>query len=227
MGYYIDLSSISLDIYKEKLKLASLIPSRIILKDKIDERFDYFNKIGIKNLKELQQLLRKKNEIAKLSTVAFFKDDYLVILLREINSLHPKPNKISEFGKLSSEIASSLEIIGIKDTMKLFDKVKNKNSRKILALNTGLTEKDVFELAKLTDLSRIKWVGAAFAWVLFECGYDTVEKVSNADYGEIYRKVKQLNMKKNLYKGQIGLNDMKVLVDAAKDVPLEIDFNNE
>jgi hypothetical protein len=224
MGYYIDLSSISIDSYKAKLKSSDLLPSRMILKDKLDERFNYFESIGISNVQELQQILKKKDKLAELPKVNFLSGDYLAILLREINSLHPKPNKIKEFIGISSDTVSKLEKIGIKDTVGLFDKVINTKSRKELAIKASIADLEIMELTKLTDLSRIKWVGAMFARILFESGFDTVEKISKANHEDLYKKITQLNKERNLYKGNIGIKDMKLCVNAAKEVPLEIEY---
>lgn len=60
MRYYIDLEKISIDNYRTKLESAYLPPSRMMLKDRLEERFDYFKSIGIKNVKELIQILKKK-----------------------------------------------------------------------------------------------------------------------------------------------------------------------
>jgi hypothetical protein len=60
---------------------------------------------------------------------------------------------------------------------------------------------------------------------LYESGFDTVKKVSIANYEDLYKKITQINKERNLYKGQIGLNDMKLCsVNAAKEVPLEIEY---
>jgi hypothetical protein len=225
VGYYIDLSKINLENYKEKLKADFLLPSRMILKERLDERFDYFKKLGLNNVLELLQLLKKKDKLTELLKMECFGGDYLVILLREINSIQPKPNKISEFTFLKPNIVSNLEKTGIKDTVALFDNVKTSQSRTELSKKANLNISEVIMLAKLTDLSRIKWVGTAFAWVLFEMGFDTVEKVANSNFEELYAKLNQLNKEKNLYKSQIGLNDMQRLVEAAKEVPLEIIFD--
>jgi hypothetical protein len=224
MGYYINLTSISLDSYKEKLESSDLLPSRMILKDKLDERFHYFQSIGISNVQELLQTLKKKEKLKELSKVEYLSEDYLIILLRELNSIHPKPNKIKEFYGISSQIITQLEKIGIKDTVGLFDKVIAPKSRKELAIKTAITDNEILELTKLTDLSRIRWVGAMFARVLYESGFDTVEKVSKANYEDLYKTIAQLNKERNLYKGNIGLNDMRLCVNAAKEVPLEIEY---
>ena len=80
------------------------------------------------------------------------------------------------------------------------------------------------KLAKLTDLSRIRWVNHTFAYVLLEAGYDTAEKVAAADYKALYETVKTLNEEREIYKGHIGVHDMKLCVEAAEDVSLEIEY---
>lgn len=224
MGYYIDLEKISIAKYKETLKLAYLPPSRMILKDCLDERFHYFKSIGIENVQELMQTLKKKDSFTELSKVDCLSGEYLKILLRELNSTLPKPNKIKEFVGISTDTVSKLESIGIKNTVKLFDKVKNYKCRKELADSTGISDSDILELTKLTDLSRIKWVGVTFARMLYELGFDTVEKASKAEYIDLHTKINQINKERNIYKGQIGLNDIKIFVNAAKEVPLEIEY---
>jgi hypothetical protein len=224
MGYYIDLGKITIEDYQKKLESAYLQPSRMVLKEKLDERFGYFEQIGIKNVKELIQALKTKDKFAELSKVACFSVDYLTILLRELNSTLPKPNKIKDFSGISNDTVVRLEKIGIKNTVKLFDRVLNAESRKELAENTGVTDIEILELTKLSDLSRIKWVGVTFARILYELGIDTVEKASKVDPEKLHTSINLLNKEKNIYKGQIGLNDMKIFVNAAKEIPLEIEY---
>ena len=224
MGYYINLEQITIDDYKAKLESGYLPPSRMILKDKLDDRLGYFKSIGLKNIKELIQLLKKKNKFAELSKVDCLSHDYLTILLRELNSTLPKPNKIADFAGISKDNVSKLEKLGIKNTEKLYDKVIRKLDRKKLADLTGINNSVILKLTKLTDLSRIKWVGVTFAQMLYDLGIDTVEKASKSDPVDLHLKINKLNKEKNIYKGQIGLNDMKIFVNAAKEIPLEIEY---
>ncbi len=224
MGYYIDLEKVTIDDYRLKLESAYLPPSRMILKELPDERFGYFKSIGIKNVHELIRLLKKKDRFAELSKVECLSGDYLTILLRELNSTHPKPNKIADFTGISKDTISKLEIIGIKNTEKLFEKVLNKSDRSKLALDTGINEADILELTCLADLSRIKWVGVTFARMLYDLGIHSVEKAAKADPVELHSRINQLNKEKNIYKGQIGLNDMKIFVNVAMDIPLDIEY---
>lgn len=224
MGYYIDLEKISIDDYHEKLKSAYLPPSRLMLKDKLDERFGYFKGIGIKNIKELIQLLKKKDKLAEISKVDCLSGDYLTILLRELNSTLPKPNKISDFIEITKNTMDSLEKIGITNTEKLYNKVIKKSDRQKLANSTGIEYQDILELTKLSDLSRIKWVGATYAQMLYDLGVDTVEKVSESDPIDLHAKINQMIKEKNIFKGAIGLNDVKILIESANDLPLEIEY---
>jgi hypothetical protein len=224
MGYYIDLNKITIDEYKTKLESAYLPPSRMILKDRLDERFGHFKNIGIKTVNELMQTLKNKNKFTDLQKVDCLSGDYLTILLRELNSMLPKSNKIKEFPGISDNTISKLEKSGITNTIKLFDRVINAEKRRELGILTGISETSILELTKLADLSRIKWVGTTFARMLYDIGIDTVEKVAKADPVDLHARVNQLNKEKKIYKGHIGLNDMQILVNIAKEVPLDIEY---
>lgn len=224
MGYYIDLEKISIDDYRKKLESAYLPPSRLILKDKLDERFGYFKSIGIKNVKGLIQVLKKKDKLAELSMVDCFSGDYLTILLRELNSTLPKPNKISDFIDIKKNTIDRLEKIGITNTEKLYARVVKKSDRQKLADSTGIEYQDILELTKLSDLSRIKWVGVTYAQMLYDLGVDTVEKVSESDPIDLHTKINRMIKEKNIFKGAIGLNDVKILIESASELPIEIEY---
>jgi len=224
MGYYIDLEKLSIDDYQIKLESAYLPPSRMILKDRLDERFGYFKSIGIKNVKGLIQLLKKKDKFDELSKVDCFSGDYLTILLRELNSTLPKPNKIADFIEIAKGTISNLEKIGISNTEKLYDKVIKKSDRQKLADSTGIKYQDILQLTKLADLSRIKWVGVTYAQMLCDLGVDTVEKVAKSDPTDLHARINQMIKEKNIFKGAIGLNDVKILIDSANELPIEIEY---
>lgn len=224
MGYYIDLKNISLDEYKEILKSADLLPSRMILKTNIDEIFSIIQTQEIENVDELQKVLRNKIKLQDFSQKSGIEENYLKILIRETNSYRQSPNKIKDFPGLSENVIVKLEYLGIKNTLHLFDKILTSQRRKELSNQTGISEKEILRLAKLTDLSRIRWVNHTFAYVLLEAGYDTAEKIACADYKKLYEKVRRLNEEREIYKGHIGLHDMKLCVEAAKDVSFEIEY---
>ncbi|MEQ9218250.1 MAG: DUF4332 domain-containing protein [Cyclobacteriaceae bacterium] len=224
MGYYIDLEKITIDDYRGKLESGYLPPSRMILKDKLDERFEYFKSIGIKHVKGLIQLLKNKDKLIALSAIDYFSTEYLTILLRELKSILPKPNKIADFNVISKDSVERLEKVGLKNTEKLFDKVITKSDRQKLADSMGVNYSDILALTKLSDLSRIKWVGVTYAQILYNLGVDTVEKVSKSDPIELHARINQMIKEHHIFKGAIGLNDVRILVETANGLSLEIEY---
>lgn len=224
MGYYIDLEKLSIDDYQLNLESAYLPPSRMMLKDNLEERFAYFKTLGISNVKDLMQLLKKKDTFSQLSKQDLFADDYLTILLRELNSTLPKPNKLAEFVSISPETINILEKAGITNTEKLYNKVQTKSNRENLSQATGVDLKDILTLTKLSDLSRIKWVGVTYAQMLYDLGVDTVEKVVSSDPNDLHERINRMIKDRNLFKGKIGLNDVKILIASAAELAQDIEY---
>jgi hypothetical protein len=156
MGYYIELNSISIDSYKDILKSSDLLPSRNILKDNIENNFAIIKKQKIRNLDELLSRLKDKNKLHDFSKQSGISENYLTILVREIKSIRPSPNKIKDFPNVSTNTVSKLEKLGIKNTLQLFEKVLTPKNRMDLSKQIGINENEVLKITKLTDLSRIR-----------------------------------------------------------------------
>ena len=178
----------------------------------------------IENVEELRTALKNKTKLQDFSKRSGIPEDYLGTLIREVNGYRYRPNKIRDFPGISENASLKLENLGLKNTLQLFDEILTPQSRNELSSQAEISEREILKLAKLTDLSRIRWVNHTFAYVLLEAGYDTAEKVADADYRALYEKVKKLNKEREIYKGHIGVHDMKLCVEAARDVPLEIEY---
>lgn len=224
MGYYIDLERFSITECRKKLKSADLVPSRKVLQENIDEYFAAIAKYEIANVAELLTALKSKDKIKAFSKKSGVDENYLTVLVREIKSCQPKPNKLKDFLGVDEKTICRLEELGIRTTVHLYDRVLTIKDRKLLAESVDADEAEITRLAKLADLSRIRWVNHTFAYMLFEAGFDTVKKVAAADYEILYQKIKVLNEEKKIYKAHIGLHDMKLCVEAAKEVPLDIAY---
>ena len=87
-----------------------------------------------------------------------------------------------------------------------------------------MDEAAILHLAKLTDLSRIRWVNHTFAAILLAAGYENAAQVAKADPEQLHVDVKRVNEERGYFKGQIGLHDMVLTVNAAKDVAGEIEW---
>jgi len=223
MPYYKDLSKLSIEQYKEKLKSANLIPSWKILLENIDLWFKYLEKQKINNVEELAQVLKTKTKVQKFSEVTGIPVDYLTILRREINSHKPSPRKLKDFTTIKDSTKQKLEEIGIKNTEQLYTNIITIESRNTLKIKTNLSDEEVIKIAKLTDLCRLRYVNHTFATVLIHTKFDTIENIQNANSQEVYEAVIEANKDNRFYKGKIGVKDMKFLVDDSQDLVIEIE----
>jgi len=218
-----DFSKVTLDKYQIDIQKKSFIPSRQILKDKVDIHFSAFKKAKIKNIEELLSIICNKKSKEELLKDKDISEEYITILIRELKSIQPKPLKLSEFNWISKSTIDSIEKAGISNTKILYERLAKADARKQFSKTAGVDEKEILELLKLSDLTRIQWVNPTFAHVLFAAGFDTVWKVSKADYEDLYKKITLKNEEMKLYKGKIGLNDMKLCIEAAKSIDAEIE----
>ena len=157
MGYYIDLKKISIDEFKEILRTADLLPSHMILKTNIEEMFTLIKNQKIENVEELRTALRSKNKLQDFSKRSGIPEDYLKILIRNVNGYRQKPNRIKDFPDVSENLILKLEGIGIKNTLQLFDKILTPQSRKELSSLTGIREREILRLANVSSIDRWAW----------------------------------------------------------------------
>lgn len=223
-NYYMNLEKISLDNYQHQLENTDMLPSRRILKEEISKRFCSLKKCGIKNLQNLVEALKNPDKVKEFSELSGLPEDYLLIMRREINSFQPKPVNLKEFPGVSPQDITKLKSLGVGNTMQLFDKVKTKKERDELAKKLGLKRDALLDLVKLTDLSRVKWIGPIFARIFLDSGVDTAEKVAKAKAEILFKKLMEINNRKKYTKGRFTLKDIELCISVAKDVPKEIKY---
>jgi len=75
------------------------------------------------------------------------------------------------------------------------------------------------DLTKLTDLSRVKWIGPIFARIFLDSGTGTVEKLSLSNAKTPYKKLVDINNEKKYTKNKFVENDVKLCIDITQLVP--------
>jgi predicted flap endonuclease-1-like 5' DNA nuclease len=211
MPYYIDFSAIGLKDFQGRLEGADLIPSQLPLLEGIDEKLAALKKAGIASLEDLSRALRGAKGPLSLSAKTGLGEEYLVLLRRTIEGFRPKPVPLGDYPGTDPTVAACLADAGIRDSKALYEAAIVKKERQALAKRAGVAAKAMDELCRLADLSRIQWVGATFARVLYEAGYRSPEAIAAAEPHDIYERVLQANEGNKLYRGKIGLRDMKRL----------------
>jgi hypothetical protein len=224
-GYAIDLSTFSLMKLKHNIENTRTLPSQKILEEDIDERFACLEQHGLENLQQLQTALKTKKEVQSFAQETGLPVDYLTILRREVNSYQPKPIQLKDFPRVNPEVIQKLDRIGIKQTRQLFPHVLTREDRRAFAEENQIADDDLLELTRLTDIARLKWVGPKFARLLIESPYDSVEKIANSDYETLYLALAEVNEEQEIYKGNIGEEDLKNWVNfVVQDVPQIIQY---
>ena len=117
-NYYINLNNYSLSDYAKELEHAELLPSRIIIQEKTEERFACLQKNGIKNLNDVITVLKSKDKVKAFTKKTSLPEEFLIILVREIKSIQPV--KLDNLPRISKTTIKKLESLGIKNTKELF-----------------------------------------------------------------------------------------------------------
>ena len=218
--YHIDLSKYSLQKFKKNLLTREMIPSRVILKDKIEERFNILEANELKNLRELIDKLKTKQKIESFANLTGLSIEYLAILKREASSYLSNPVSLSSFPKIKREYVEILEKEGIKNSKQLFSKAKDKDDRGKLAESTAIPMEYLEELIYLSDLSRAYGVGPVFARILYDVGIHSIKQLISHSPEELVNIYEEKSGKK----ADFSADDIRFSIDLAKELDIAVEI---
>lgn len=173
--YYIDFEKYTLDQLKFSISNREMIPSRVILKEKMDERFSILKNFEIGNIKELESRLKSKDKISIFSQESGLSVEYLTILKREVSSYHPNPIPLAKLPNVNKKALATLEKQGIKNSKQLFMKTRVSGTADKLSKETGVDLTALEKLISLADLVRLYGVGPVFADLIYNVGVTSVQ----------------------------------------------------
>jgi hypothetical protein len=214
--YHIDTERYSLKRFKEGLASREMIPSRVVLKEDLEERLQIIESRGITNLKELMDRLKTKPKIEAFAKESGLPTDYLILLNREAKSYLPNPVRLDKFPGVENDDINRLEALGIKNSRHLFNSAKKNKDREQLAEATGINIKRLDELLGLSDLSRVYGVGPVFARILFDLGIKSTMELVGYSGEEIIRIYEQATQKK----ADFGIAEIQFTLDLARELTL-------
>jgi len=217
--YHIDLEKYSLQKFKHNLKSREMIPSRVSLKDELDERFRVLEISGITNLKELIDVLKTRSKIELFSKKTGLTVEYLTLLNREAKSYLPDPVRLGKFPAIPIKYVDRLDAIGIRNSRQLFNEAKDKKGRERIAQRAEVPIEILTELVCLSDLSRAYGVGPVFARMIYDVGIKSIEAfVENTaeDFIRIYEEKEQK-------KADFGVNEIQFSLELAKELEIVIE----
>ena len=218
--YHIDLEKYSLQKFKHNLESRDMIPSRVSLKDELDERFKILEINGITNMKELTDVLKTKQKIELFSKETGLTIEYLTLLNREAKSYLPNPTRLDKFAGIPTKDVERLDVVGITNTRRLFNEAKDRKDRQRLSQATGIPIEILTELVCLSDLSRIYGVGPVFARMIYDVGIKSVKEFvqySAEDFIRIYEEKEQK-------KADFGVNEIQFSLELAKELDVAVEL---
>jgi hypothetical protein len=93
-----------------------------------------------------------------------------------------------------------------------------------LSASTGVSMENLLELVKLSDLARVRGIGAAFTKLFYETGANTIDKLSRWDPEALFEKAHEVNKGKSVTKVVPPQKDFRQYVAIAKDLPKVIEY---
>jgi predicted RecB family nuclease len=218
--YHIDVAKYRLSTFKNTLRSRVLIPSRMRLKDGLDERFRRLELMGITTMKDLLDALKTKPKIARISQETGVSVDYLTLLKREANSYLPTPTRLDKFPGILPTYVEKLATIGITHSRHLFREAKEKQQRARLADRTDIPLDILNELICLSDLSRLYGVGPVFARMLYDVGITSIEALRAYTAEEVIRIYEEKTQKK----ADFGVNEIQFSLDLAQTLDIAVEL---
>lgn len=201
MSYHLNLSLLSMTDYMALLKNQNLLPSRIILKDHIDEHFNQLMAYGISDVDQLRKCLSSTTKMTELKEFTRIPQDYLVILKREIGSMIQKPVPLSQFPGISGDHIKQLALSGIMNSYEYHENHQQASDDPLWCL---------------CDLVRINGVGPIAARMFYEAGYRSVALVSQAHPKTMSIEINKMNETHSYDRGVLGEKDTRFCIDFAK-----------
>jgi len=217
--YHINLEKYSLQKFKHDLDSRDMIPSRVSLKDNLDERFRILDDYGITNLKELIDSLKTKPRIDRLSEETGLPKEYLALLKREANSYLPNPVRIDKFPGVPIEYVTKLAAEGIKNSRQLYNRAKTKTDRERLSQEIEVPFATLNELVCLSDLVRAYGIGPVFARLLYDVGIISIREFTQYAAEDIIRIYEEKEQKK----ADFGVNEIQFSLELAKELDIAVE----
>ncbi len=88
------------------------------------------------------------------------------------------PFKLKDFRGVDASHIGKLIALGIRNADQMLKAGHTKKQREALARETGIPEKKILELVKLSDLARLPGVKGIRARLYYDAGVDCVEKIA-------------------------------------------------
>lgn len=188
-SYLPDLSSFTLNDFRDSLLSRTLIPSRTCLLEGINRTFGILTQLNIATLPELITVLKTKEKIRAFAELSGIDESYLIILKREASSYIPKAVSLDKFQSIQESSLSKLKEKGIVNTLQFFNALQSAPGSDSFSAEMDLSLDEIKVIESLSDLVRLYGVGPVFAEMILESGIPSISdflRISPGEFIELY-----------------------------------------
>jgi len=183
--YSPNLSSISLEEFFGLLKQKTMLPSRIVLQENVDEIYSVLKEHGLKSMADLTDKVKTKKRVLEFAAESGMDQELLILLRREALSWIPKPLPLKSMPGVPRALSENLETADIKHSKDLILHLQEAGSLDLLAANIGTGAVSLRTLIGMADLSRVNGIGPVFLRILAEAGIDTLGQLLEYEAQEL------------------------------------------
>ena len=132
--------------------------------------------------------------------------------------------KIIDIEGIGPAYAARLSKAGIRSVEGLLKNGASPKGRKEIAEASGIDQTLILEWVNRADLYRIKGVAKQYSDLLEKAGVDTVVELSKRVPGNLYAKMVEVNLAKNLVNGMPGVKKVDGWIAQAKKLPRVVTY---
>lgn len=132
--------------------------------------------------------------------------------------------KIEAIEGIGEVYGAKLRSANVNTTEALLKRCASAKDRKALAEETGIDPTYILDWANRADLFRIKGVGEEYSDLLEAAGVDTVPELAQRNADNLYKKLLEVNVEKELVRRPPSLNAVHDWVAQAKDLPRALHY---
>ena len=120
--------------------------------------------------------------------------------------------------------ADKLKLAGVSTTDGLLKKGATPEGRREIAMKAGVSDHQILEWVNRVDLFRIKGVAEEYSDLLEAAGVDTVVELAQRNAANLYDKIKEVNVSKNLVRKLPAQSQLEDWIAQAKRLPRAVSY---
>lgn len=131
---------------------------------------------------------------------------------------------LSAIEGIGATYAAKLKSAGVGSIESLLNAGAKPKGRKDLAAATGIGEKLILEWVNRADLFRLKGIGEEYSDLLEQAGVDTVPELAQRTADSLYKKMAEINAKKNIVRKLPSEGQVAGWIKSAKSLPRVVEY---